>query len=118
MVGGMVSEGRLCCWTPRLRVGVPRLVCGGPVEWREWWSRVVPLSRVGSGTPCIVLPSSRCLVPVVLSLFSLPFVWCRVCCGWGSAVVWSRGGMVCAVCVVCVLSCITRIVFAVTALLG
>lgn len=31
MVGGMVSEGRLCCWPPRLVCGVPLLFV--------WWSR-------------------------------------------------------------------------------
>lgn len=31
MVGGMVSEGRLCCWPPRLVCWCPRLCVGVPL---------------------------------------------------------------------------------------
>jgi len=43
MVGGMVIEGRLCCWSPRLVCGVPPSVCV-----------VVPLNG-GSGVCCDAL---------------------------------------------------------------
>lgn len=42
MVGGMVREGRLCCWPPRLVRGgpvecrCPPLVCGVPLPFVQW----------------------------------------------------------------------------------
>ena len=67
VVGGMVSEGRLCCWPPRLRVGVPLtfvlapLSCllGGRVEWREWCV-VMPRVWIGSGISCCPAPLLYC----------------------------------------------------------
>lgn len=109
MVGGMVSEGRLCCWHPRLVRGVPRpcvgvplvvypvaLLNGGVVR------AVMPCLQIGSGTPRIV--------PVLLALFCslFLFVWCRVCYGWGSAVgVLSSQcvGLYCDVCSIVIVSC-------------
>lgn len=86
MVGGMVSEGRLCCWTPRLVCGVPLVVY--PVALLKggvWCVLCCPVFGLGLA-PCIVP------VPLALSLFpsyrscSSSVLCCRVCCGWGSAV--------------------------------
>lgn len=90
----MVSEGRLCCWPPRLCVGVPLVVY--PVALLNGGSgvcRVFPVLFVVfpvfelDPAPCIAFPR------VVLSAFSL------CCC---AAVLCVENGRV--VCVVCVVS--------------
>lgn len=81
MVGGMVSEGRQCRRPPRLVRGVPPSVCSVVPLNGGSGVCVVPRVRIGGGTPHIVA------VPLTLSCLSSLFVWCRVCCGWGSAVV-------------------------------
>ena len=71
MVGGMVSEGRLCCWCPRL-------VCGVPVEWRGcvvlWCPLVSCCPRPFHSVPCLRIgsPPSHCLVSLALLLL-FPF---------------------------------------------
>ena len=81
VAGGMVNEGRLCCWPPRLVCSVPRLCVGVPFV-------VYPVALLNGGVCWCVLSRvrigsspSRCLVPLVLScppyivsllLFSLP----------------------------------------------
>lgn len=52
MVGGMVSEGRVCCWPPRLVCGVPRLCVGVPLVVYP-----VALLNGGSGVRCVALSS-------------------------------------------------------------
>ena len=131
VVGGMVREGRLCCRSPRLRVGVPpcRLPCG-PIEWRGVVVVCCPRVRIGYSP-------SHCLVPLALLLLSSPLLLSTVCvpclsivdlvpclCDrvvslWnsGDGLCWVEGRVVstvrcllfmcCGVCfsVVCVLSC-------------
>lgn len=62
MVGGMVSEGRWCCWTPRLVCGVPRPCVGVPLVVYS-----VALLNGGSGGSCVVpvfgLGPAPCVVP-------------------------------------------------------
>lgn len=72
VVGGMVSEGRLCCWSPRLVCGVPLVVYP------------VALLNGGSGVCCdapcsdwvwhlaLSCSPSHCPVPLV----SFPFLFC------------------------------------------
>lgn len=84
MVGGMVSEGRQCCWPPRLCVGIPLVVYP------------VALLNGGSGgrvlSPCLVLSPvffivfpvfglglAFCVVLLPLVLSSPPSPFC-VCC--------------------------------------
>ena len=61
--------------------------------------------------PLVVPPSSycsrspSCVVPVLL-----PFVCCRVCCGWGSAVVCGGGTVACSVLLFCLCVCCHSIV--------
>ena len=59
----MVSEGRLCCWTPCLVCGVPPSVCWRPPSVCS----VVPLN---GGVWCVVV-LSPCLVlsPVLFAVF-------------------------------------------------
>lgn len=68
VVGGMVSEGRPCCWLPRLVCGVPRLCVGVPLV-------VYPVALLNGG--CGVC----CIVPLVLCcprpLYSVPCLWIR-----------------------------------------
>lgn len=96
MVGGMVREGRLCCWPPRRMLALPVRVLvspfclrGGPVEWREWWVACCPRVRIGSGTlhcpvPLHVIRFPR-IIPVPLLFCVAVFVvggevrWCVVC---------------------------------------
>lgn len=54
VVGGMVSEGRLCCWPPRLVRGVPLVVYS------------VVLLNGGGGGLCCCPPSSCCPIFPVL----------------------------------------------------
>lgn len=79
MVGGMVDEGRLCCWPPRLVCGVPRLCVGVPLVVYP-----VALLNGGSGMCCDAVfglgpPLHIVLVPLALSLLSSsppsPFVF-------------------------------------------
>ena len=90
MMGGMMGEGRWCCWPPRLCVVSPFRLRGGPIEWREWWVVCCPRVRIGSSP-------SHCPCPLYVVFTSLPFVCCRVCCGWGSAVVCGGGTVSCSV---------------------
>ena len=57
MVGGMVREGRLCCWPPRLVRGVPLLRVGVPLV-------VYPVALLNGGVWCVVvLPPRLVLSP-------------------------------------------------------
>ena len=47
MVGGMVIEGRLCCWPPRLVCVVPRLCVGVPFV-------VYPVALLNGGGWCVL----------------------------------------------------------------
>jgi len=123
MVGGMVSEGRLCCWPPRLVCGVPLLRVGVPLVVYP-----VALLNGGSGVCCvapvfglgpplhIVLSLLHCLFPLCCSCSSF-VLCCRVCCGWGSAVVCGGGTVFCSVLFCPVPLSSSVFVFAVTALL-
>ena len=69
----MVSEGRLCCWTPRLVCGVPLLLRGGPVEWR---------GVVGVWCPVFGLGPPLRIVPAPLRIVLFPLLLCvLLCCG-------------------------------------
>ena len=85
MVGGMVGEGRLCCWPPPSCVWCPRLCVGAPpcrsplwpIEWRGGVC-VMPCLRIGSGTlhcaaPLHIVCSPR-IVPVPLLSCVVVFV--------------------------------------------
>lgn len=82
MVGGMVSEGRQCCWTPRRMLASPsacwcppcRLPCG-PVEWRCVVGCVVPAFGLGPPPSHCSCPSCIVLLPLVLFSPSSPFVF-------------------------------------------
>ena len=99
MVGGMVSEGRWCCWPPRLCVVYPLCLCGGPVEWREGGLCVVPVFGLGPPTLCCLHFPSVCVLPCLL--------WVGKCGGvrWCAVVELSRSVL------------LLSLVFAVTALL-
>ena len=80
VVGGMVSEGRLCCWRPLLSCAwcPPFRLRGGPVEWRGVVGCVLPRVRIGVSLSHCSSFSYRSRSSSVLC--------CRVCCGWGSVV--------------------------------
>lgn len=92
--GGMMGEGRLCCWPPRRMLGFP--VCmlaspsrlrGGPVEWRGVAGACCPRVRIGSSPFTLFSSLLHCLVPLTLSFLSSlpPFVFSVTAC-WFSAV--------------------------------
>lgn len=129
MVGGMVSEGRVCCWPPRL-------VCGVPLPF-AWWS---PLNG-GSGGLCVVPvfglgpPLRVVLAPLALSSLLSSLLLSAVCvlchgivglvlclcdrvvslCNGGDGLCWVEGRVVstvhcrlfmcCGVCCLVVLCC-------------
>lgn len=92
--GGWHDEGRAAVFLapPRTSVSPPVCVlvspfrlCGGPVEWREWWVVCCPRVWIGSGT--LRCPSSLHIVrPLLYCSCSSSVLCCRVCCGWGSVV--------------------------------
>ena len=81
VVGGMVSEGRQCCWPPRLVCDVPRLCVDVPLV-------VYPVALLNGGRVCaavsrLVLGLAPCIVMlpfyIVLFLLHHPALHC-VCC--------------------------------------
>ena len=109
--GGMVSEGRLCCWPPRLVCGVPRPCVGVPFV-------VYPVALLNGGVCVLCCPPVFGLYPpslhcpyfsLVLSSPPSSFVCCRVCCVWDCVVVCAALLLCCAmlwcrVVVVCVMN--------------
>lgn len=76
MVGGVVSEGRLCVLaSPVLCVVSPFCWRGGPVEWREW--------RVLCCPSCLVLSpsSSQCPAPPFPLRVMSCLLWAGKCGG-------------------------------------
>ena len=63
----MVSEGRLCCWPPRLVCGVPRLLCWCPPS-----VCVVAVLNGGGGVccdaPCLDWVRHLCVVMLPFAL--------------------------------------------------
>ena len=109
MVGGMVSEGRLCCWPPRLACGVPRLCVGVPLVVYPvallnggccgvWCPRVSCCPRPLRSVPCLRIGSGIPHCPVSIALHSLV-----LCCSLPLCVAVlcaENGRVVCVVCVV------------------
>lgn len=86
VVGGIVSEGRQCYWHPRLRVGVPVCLHGGPVEWRGAVCCYVVPVFVLSPFSSRCSPVLCCPVPFVLSCFL--FMLCAAVFVVGGEVRW------------------------------
>lgn len=97
MVGGMVSEGRLCGWPPRSCAVSPFCLRGGPVEWREWRSCVVPV--LFTLFPVLELDPASCIVRSPLHCIPLCcavcFLFVLPCC---CVVCEEEGSGVCGVC--------------------
>lgn len=92
VVGGMVGEGRLCCWTPRRMSVSPVRVLASPLV-----VYLVALLNGGGGGLCVAPCScwvwhlALCRSPSHCPFSSYCFrsssvLCCCVCCGWGSAV--------------------------------
>lgn len=104
----------LCAGAPCLRVVSPFCLRGGPVEWRVWWVCVVPVFGLDH-SPFSLFPfPSRVVSPLPFACGGVVVWWCGGGAGGCSSV--SLSSPVLFSCLV-LLSCITRIVFAVTALL-
>lgn len=116
MVGGMMSEGRLCvglpvecqcppsvCWRPPCRLPY------GPIEWRGMWAVCCPVFGLGLA-PCIVLLPSYCPVPLLSLCLLSQYCWFRVVSLWnsGDGLCWVEGRVVFIVYTSSVLWCASR----------